>query len=114
MCAVTRVMVLNISLNLNTCKLVFLLFRLNDNDYRPMRFLSRVSTGIFYNISFIPQMNFTHMTFIPYVRFIINILGMVRRMVDYSGPTFLVFLAFVFLALMLLRGMNFETIQGGF
>ncbi len=35
-------------------------------------------------------------------------------MVDYSGPTFLVFLAFVFLALMLLRGMNFETIQGGF
>lgn len=35
-------------------------------------------------------------------------------MVDYSGPTFLVFLAFVFLALMLLRGMNFEMIQGGF
>ncbi len=33
---------------------VFLLYRLNyNNDYRPMRFLSRVSMGIFYNISFL-------------------------------------------------------------
>ncbi len=53
MCAVPRVMILSISLNLNTCKQFFLLYRLNYNDFRPMRFLSRVSMGIFYNISFL-------------------------------------------------------------
>lgn len=34
-------------------------------------------------------------------------------MVDYSGATSSSVLAFVFLASVLLRGMNFETIQGG-